>query len=215
MRLVTLLLCVAWLQTCGPPALPPVAAAPAEPELIPVDLASDDVVVLAAALSNTGTAQPEELRRNDARLSAPITSLPQVVVADRTLRLCETTERPNIECIPDSDVHRWTPELTARRIRRTFRIRGTLGAGVILTPAERIFELLENRRFGGVGGPAFRDIFPAPRYSGPVLLSAPVYRAPGVAVVYVLNWTYSGSWIELKRTGNTWRFHRSLGGWQS
>jgi hypothetical protein len=191
MRILALLFGIAWLTACEQAALPRVAAA-LEPELTP-----GDVTVLAAAVRS--------MVQNPRYGFSP--SVPMTIVADRTLRICDDALDP--ECIPRHALGVLTAQ-TGRpavywRNQRSFRIRGTLGSEVTMQPAEFVFARLNAVRFQRANIWMFGTMT--------VLLTAPAYPSPDVAVVYVSAWNSNAIWTELKRAGSVWHFHRALGVW--
>jgi hypothetical protein len=217
-RIFRLLFYIACFTACEQLELPYVNAPPTEPERIPVDMTPEDAMVLSAAVRGMLIAPLIKARDEDAlRRGYEPWAMPTMVVVDRTLRVCDEVQRANYACIPDAALRWLKAEEGSRAVcsknRRTFRIRGTMGAGVILAPGERIFDLLQAQYSrmlsGGKGGFVFRDIYGL-RYRGPIRLTAPAYSAPGVAVVYLDDGTSKAGWIELRRYGNTWRYYRPI-----
>jgi hypothetical protein len=206
--LIVTLLCAVGCQQPDWPAVAPVAP--------PAPLTADDLAIITAAIQGTvGKSLGEgrtPLQRNG---PAPL-PLPTIVLADRTLRICDPLH-PGLfrweHYAADQEGCRESLPQGARtaheRNRVSLKIEGALGSAILLAASEDLPSLNRDRPNH------FYEKYPPNRYTGRVLVTAPVHLDGGRALIYVEEWAASGRWIELSFDRGRWVISRTLGSWLS
>jgi hypothetical protein len=172
MRLLTVVLACVCLVGCQRLDWPPVPASESVSELT-----SNDLGVISAALNGILLSG----NRNRGTPGGPAASpVPTVVLADRTIRICEPHEFDS-ECVPPRDV---LAGFAHDRNRRAFRITEA-PPGVRLAPVEEVTVWVLER--------GWRDRFQSryPGHWGPVFVTAPVCLKGGKALLYVSHYGHT------------------------
>jgi len=205
MRLVLIVVGSLLLSACQAPNLPAIPESTSSEEL-----ARDDAEVISAAIRDAVVQPLIAYRERLVKNGYPGSPIPQIVVVDRTLRVCDVPEYDPTTCALTRGMRDIGGGYLYRRVRnrnlRSHKIVGPLGSGTLLAPFQRVLPIGDQRSYE-----QFRTMYPSPTHDGPYYVTAPTHIGTK-CYVYILQ-PQGASWVELERKDGEWIVLRGFGGW--